>query len=69
MGHDNLQNCILNNAHERVYNEDAPVEELPLGLYLVRGDNLCLIAEYDADALDNSVRVSEPLPSIQQQQF
>lgn len=69
VGHDQVQNMILNNAHERVYSVDTNVEEVPLGLYVIRGDNLCLVADYDADKLSNDVKVPFPLSPIQQQQF
>ena len=70
IGHDNLQNLILNEAHERVYSVDAAVEELPLGLYVVRGDNICLVGEYDpAVFANNEQRIPAPLPSIHQQQY
>lgn len=73
MGHDQVQNIILNDANERVYSADEPVEEVSLGLYVIRGDNLCIIGEYDAAKMGSEeelkVRVTDPLPSIQQQLF
>lgn len=69
IGHDQVQNLILNDAHERIYSVDADVEEIPLGLYVIRGDNLCLVGDYDPAKLqDLSVRVTAPLPPVQQQQ-
>lgn len=68
LGHDQVQNLILTDAHERIYSEDADVEELPLGLYVIRGDNLCLVGEYDADTFaDITIRIPAALPPIQQQ--
>ena len=70
VGHDQVQNVILKEAHERIYSEEEPPERVPLGLYVVRGDSLCLIGEFDDDSVnDDTVRVRIPLPSIQQQQF
>ena len=71
VGHDQVQNLIVKEAHERVYAEDADVERVPLGLYVVRGDSVCLIADFDDidDATADSIRAPFPLPSIQQQQF
>ncbi|GAX15440.1 U6 snRNA-associated Sm-like protein LSm8 [Fistulifera solaris] len=69
IGHDQVQNLILNEAHERIYSEDTDVEEMPLGLYLVRGDNLCVVGEFDAAKMDDTIRVPEPLPHIYQQQM
>ncbi len=39
-GYDQATNLILDDAHERVYQDDAGVETIPLGLYVVRGDNM-----------------------------
>ena len=39
-GFDQTINVILSNSIERVYSVDEPVEEVPLGLYVVRGDNI-----------------------------
>jgi U6 snRNA-associated Sm-like protein LSm8 len=66
MGHDQLQNLILNEAVEHVYSPDDNVEEVPLGLYVVRGDNVAVIAEFDK--LDLTIK-TEPLPEIHQQIF
>jgi U6 snRNA-associated Sm-like protein LSm8 len=69
VGHDQVQNLILKEAHERVFSEDADVERVPLGLYVVRGDTVCLIGDFDDAAIDDSIRVPFQLPAIQQQQF
>jgi len=68
-GNDQVQNLILNDAVERVYSSEDDVEEVPLGLYLVRGDNVCLVGEYDVAKLSNDQRAPVPLPAIKQQQF
>jgi U6 snRNA-associated Sm-like protein LSm8 len=68
VGNDQVQNLILNDAQERVYSEDAPVEMVDLGLYVIRGDNVCLVAEYDADKWDDTL-VAPALPEIQQQRL
>lgn len=69
VGHDQVQNVILKEAEERIFSADDPVERVPLGLYVVRGDSLCLIGEFDAAAFDDDeIRVPQPLTSIQQQQ-
>lgn len=41
MGFDQTTNVILSDAIERIYSMDEGVEEQPLGLYIVRGDNMC----------------------------
>lgn len=37
-GVDGVGSVILSGCVERVFSPDAPVEEVPLGLYLIRGD-------------------------------
>jgi small nuclear ribonucleoprotein (snRNP)-like protein len=39
-GFDQTTNVILSDSTERVYSMDEGVEEVPLGLYVVRGDNI-----------------------------
>ncbi|KAI6107582.1 hypothetical protein EV401DRAFT_2059942 [Pisolithus croceorrhizus] len=50
-----------------VYSLDEGVEEIPLGLYLVKGDMIALIGEID-DAIDQAVDLStiraEPITPI-----
>jgi len=48
-GVDQVTNVILDECHERVYSADAGVEQVVLGLYIIRGDNIALIGELDAD--------------------
>jgi len=67
VGHDQVQNLILTDAHERVYtSETEECEIVPLGLYMVRGDSLCLIGEYDQEKLADR---ANPIGAIQQQQL
>lgn len=63
MGHDQVQNLILNEAHERVYSIQDDVEQVSLGLYLIRGDNVALIG--DAKDWKDDLKV-DPLPEIHQ---
>jgi len=66
VGHDQVQNLILNDAKERVYSNGLSPEEVELGLYMIRGDNVCMVAEYDPDLwTDDSVA---PLAPIRQQE-
>ncbi|KAI0069602.1 Sm-like ribonucleoprotein [Panus rudis PR-1116 ss-1] len=66
-GYDQKSNVVLSDSKERVYSIDEGVEEIPLGLYLVKGDQIVLIGEID-EAVDQSVDLSsiraEPLPPI-----
>ena len=68
LGFDQVQNLILNEAYERLYSADTDVEEEPLGLYLVRGDNVCLVGECDEQKLAKDQRAPFPIPPIHQQQ-
>ena len=69
VGHDQVQNLILNDAHERVYSPDGPVEQVPLGLYVIRGDNLCVIGEFDESKFSDDQTAPGPIPPIRQQMF
>ncbi|KAF7351262.1 U6 snRNA-associated Sm-like protein LSm8 [Mycena sanguinolenta] len=53
-GFDQKSNIVLSDSKERIYSMDAGVEEVPLGLYLVKGDMIVLIGEVD-DAVDQAV--------------
>mmetsp|Transcript_9850 Transcript_9850/g.13935 ORF Transcript_9850/g.13935 Transcript_9850/m.13935 type:complete len:110 (-) Transcript_9850:484-813(-) len=51
-GYDQLQNLILKDANERVYTfhsggdvGDSEIEIVPLGLYMIRGDNVAIISD------------------------
>ena len=39
-GYDQKSNVVLSDTKERVYSVDEGVEEMPLGLYLVKGDQM-----------------------------
>lgn len=41
-GFDQRANVVLSDSKERVYSIDEGVEEVPLGLYLVKGDMMCV---------------------------
>lgn len=64
MGHDQVQNLILNDAFEHVYSLEQEVEQVPLGLYVVRGDNVAVIGEFEK--MDLRLKTN-PLPEIHQQ--
>lgn len=52
---------VLNNAIERIIrtpDDPEPSAQVPLGLYLVRGDNVCSIGLVD-EALDDSINWTE----------
>ena len=39
-GYDQTTNVVLDECHERVFSPDAGVEQVVLGLYIIRGDNM-----------------------------
>ena len=59
-GFDQFINIILEDAIERVYSPDEGVEEVPLGLYLIRGDNITLVGEIDNE-IDSSIDLNTTL--------
>lgn len=65
-GFDQAINIILDDSHERVFSSTNGVEQVLLGLYIIRGDNVALIGEIDED-LDKSIDLSriraDPLPA------
>jgi U6 snRNA-associated Sm-like protein LSm8 len=66
-GIDPTYNAILEGSHERVFSATAGVEQLPLGLYIIRGDNVAAVGEVDADVdarLDWNALTADPLGPI-----
>ncbi|KAI0111640.1 Sm-like ribonucleoprotein [Daldinia grandis] len=54
---DQMTNLVLGQTVERVIrtpDDTEPSTEVPLGLYLVRGDNVCVIGLVD-ESLDDSI--------------
>uniref|UniRef100_A0A4W3I451 U6 snRNA-associated Sm-like protein LSm8 n=1 Tax=Callorhinchus milii TaxID=7868 RepID=A0A4W3I451_CALMI len=66
-GFDQTINLILDESHERVFSSQQGVEQVVLGLYIVRGDNVAVIGEIDEEtdsALDLGNIRAEPLNSV-----
>mmetsp|Transcript_19220 Transcript_19220/g.60460 ORF Transcript_19220/g.60460 Transcript_19220/m.60460 type:complete len:98 (-) Transcript_19220:1221-1514(-) len=66
-GFDQVTNIILDESHERVFSADAGVEQVVLGLYIIRGDNIAVIGELDADLdakTDLSAVRADPLKPV-----
>ncbi|KAL4856754.1 Sm-like protein [Chlorella vulgaris] len=66
-GYDQATNLILDECHERVYSSKEGVEQLVLGLYVIRGDNIAVIGEVDDDkdaAVDFSQVRAAPLKPV-----
>ena len=65
-GFDQAINIILDDSHERVFSSTDGVEQVLLGLYIIRGDNVALIGEIDEDIdrnIDFSRTRADPLPA------
>mmetsp|Transcript_278 Transcript_278/g.715 ORF Transcript_278/g.715 Transcript_278/m.715 type:complete len:99 (-) Transcript_278:193-489(-) len=56
-GYDQTNNLIVDECHERVYSTKSGVEQLVLGLYLIRGDNVAVVGELDEE-LDSQIDLS-----------
>jgi len=66
-GYDQATNLILDKCHERVYSAKAGVEQLLLGLYVIRGDNIAVVGEVDEgldSELDLGTMRAAPLKAI-----
>ena len=65
-GFDQTINVILDDCHERVYSNPG-IEKVPLGLYIIRGDNVAVIGnvneEKDSRLILSSIK-AEPLNPI-----
>lgn len=53
-GFDQAINIILEDSYQRVFSSTEGVEQIPLGLYIIRGDNVALIGEIDEE-LDRNI--------------
>ncbi|KAI1304126.1 U6 snRNA-associated Sm-like protein LSm8 [Halotydeus destructor] len=53
-GFDQTINIILDDSHERVYSGSQGVEQVVLGLYIIRGDNIAVVGEVD-DEMDGKL--------------
>jgi U6 snRNA-associated Sm-like protein LSm8 len=45
--YDQLMNIVLKNCIERIFSIDKGVREEKMGLYMLRGDNVAIISEYN----------------------
>ncbi|TYZ59988.1 hypothetical protein PybrP1_002163 [[Pythium] brassicae (nom. inval.)] len=67
-GYDQCINVVLDDSFERVYSTKEPVEAVELGLYIVRGDNICVIGDAPADireqVIDDQTRAAPLKPLV-----
>ena len=52
--YDAMTNLILTSAEERIFSADMPVQKVPLGLFVIRGDTVCVVGEVDV-SLDQGI--------------
>nr|AFK43174.1 unknown [Lotus japonicus] len=57
-GFDQATNIILDESHERVFSTKEGVQQIVLGLYIIRGDNISVVGELDLD-LDRSLDMTK----------
>ncbi len=66
-GFDQTTNLILSGAKERLFSLESGMEELSLGLYVLRGDNIGLVGLLDSErdsAIDWPQVLADPIPPI-----
>lgn len=66
-GFDQTINVILDDTHERVFSQSNGIEQVVLGLHIIRGDNIAIIGQVDEtidSQLDYAAIHSEPLLPI-----
>ncbi|WWD16623.1 hypothetical protein CI109_101052 [Kwoniella shandongensis] len=66
-GFDIRTNLILADCVEREYSADQGVEMIPLGLYMIKGDNVAVVSELDEEkdtTIDYTEIRAEPLSEI-----
>ncbi|XP_012276157.1 U6 snRNA-associated Sm-like protein LSm8 [Orussus abietinus] len=66
-GFDQTINLILDESHERVYSTTQGVEQVVLGLHIIRGDNVAIVGELDDEMdarLDLSTIRADPLSAV-----
>ncbi|XP_055705945.1 U6 snRNA-associated Sm-like protein LSm8 [Phlebotomus papatasi] len=66
-GFDQTINVILDESHERVFSTTNGIEQVVLGLHIIRGDNIAVIGQID-DSIDSRLDFSsirgEPLGPV-----
>ncbi|KAI9292834.1 Sm-like ribonucleoprotein [Neoconidiobolus thromboides FSU 785] len=67
IGTDQANNIILQDCEERILSLEEPMEIAPLGLYIIRGDNVVILGgineEKDKDVLSTVIK-AEPINSV-----
>lgn len=64
---DQSLNVVLQECFEKVYDNSKPVQIENMGVYIIRGDNVCIISKINLDLekkIDYTKITSEPFPLI-----
>merc|ERR1712241_67878 len=56
-GFDQTANVVLSDCQERVFDTEKGVEQVVLGLYVIRGDNIAVVGEVDEE-IDSRIDLS-----------
>lgn len=56
-GLDKSTNVVLERCSERVFAEDEGCEEIEMGVFIIRGDNIAVVGEFDPE-LDSKLDVA-----------
>eukprot|EP01026_Neomeris_dumetosa_P047854 TRINITY_DN4120_c0_g2_i5.p4 TRINITY_DN4120_c0_g2~~TRINITY_DN4120_c0_g2_i5.p4 ORF type:complete len:101 (-),score=10.22 TRINITY_DN4120_c0_g2_i5:260-562(-) len=66
-GFDQVTNIILQDCQERIFSTELGVQQLPLGMYIVRGGSIAVVGQVDEDLDDqiewDTIR-AEPLKHV-----
>lgn len=57
-GFDQTINVILDESHERVFSTTNGIEQVVLGLHIIRGDNIAIIGQID-ETIDSGLNFQE----------
>lgn len=64
---DQMSNLVIQECKEKVYSKEDGIQIENMGVYLIRGDNVCLVSKLDMDkenVIDYLEIKVDPLPSI-----
>ena len=58
-GYDQVCNVIVAQSSERVFDPKSPTQMIPLGVDVIRGDNIAVIGMIDGDSIDVKTPVAK----------
>jgi U6 snRNA-associated Sm-like protein LSm8 len=63
-GFDQLTNMVIENCTENVYSPIHGVKQVLLGLFIVRGNNVCLVGDYEGEYFKEKTVKANPIKTI-----